>query len=94
MIDDELKAQMKLFDEMVDECKLKLQCIEELLGAPYAKDFNEATVSAIVDDVLRYNMMLTDIAKFVQRRIRNELHELVFMRAIERAKEIMKDHKS
>jgi hypothetical protein len=94
MIDDELKAQMKLFDDMVDECKFKLQCIEKLLGASYAKDFPEATVSAIVDDVLRYNMMLTDIAKFVRRRIRNELHELVFTHAIERANEIMKDHKS
>jgi hypothetical protein len=90
-MDNELKEQLDLLDAAVGDLKLKLQGIDKLLGAPYAKDFSEAVVSAMVDDVLRYNMMLNDIYKFVHSRVRDEFREVFFQHITELAKERLKN---
>jgi hypothetical protein len=81
---EETKALLEILSPAVDEFKFKLQCIDKLLGAPYAKDFPEATLSAITDDVLRYNMMLNDIYTFAARHVSNEIHDRFFEHVAER----------
>lgn len=90
----ELKELLQLLAEAEKEFRLKLEEIDQLLGAPYAKDFPEVTVVAIVEDVLRYNMMLTDIFKFVTRRIGDEIRDIVFSSVFKHADESIKHTKS
>lgn len=72
-MNEELKELITLLDKEVGDLKVKLEAIDQLLGAPYAKDFSEEVLSALVDDVLRYNMMKTDIMDFVINRVRTEI---------------------
>lgn len=90
----ELKELLQLLADAEKEFRFKLECIDKLLGAPYAKDFPEATVAAIVEDVLQYTMMLNDINKFVTRRISDEIRDIVFSSVFKHAEESIKHTKS
>jgi hypothetical protein len=90
----ELKDVLELLADAEKDLQSKLEGIDQLLGAPYAKDFPEATLDAIADDVLRYNMMLKDMYAFITRRISGEIRNVIFQQFIESADERMQNHKS
>lgn len=83
---EELKALLELLSGEVDDLKFKLECIDKLLGAPYAKDFSDVATAAMVDDVLKYTMMLNDIYKFASSRIDGEFRQLLVEHLAERLK--------
>lgn len=89
----ELKELLQLLSDAEKDFKFQLDCIDQLLGASYAKDFPEATVVEIVDDVLRYTMMLNDIYKFVTRRIGDEIRGIVFNSVFKHVDESIKHTK-
>jgi hypothetical protein len=84
---EELKELLKLLSGEVDDLKCKLEAIDKLLGAPYAKDFSDEVTTAMVDDVLKYTMMLNDIYKFASNRLHGEIREMAFNCLIETVRE-------
>lgn len=83
---EELTELLTLLSGEVDDLKLKLEGIDKLLGAPYAKDFSEEITTGMVDDVLKYTMMLNDIYRFAHSRIEGEFKTLLLEHMAERIK--------
>jgi hypothetical protein len=72
-MNEELKELITLLDGEVGDLKMKLEAIDKLLGAPYAKDFSEDVIESMVNDVIKFNMMRMDIMQFVTRRVHTEI---------------------
>jgi len=74
---EELKALLLSLSQDVKELQQKLQVIEDLLGSPQAAQFSDHMNDAIVNDVLRYQMMLNDISTWAARELAKEFGEKI-----------------
>ncbi len=74
---EEMQALLVSLSEDVKELQQKLTDIDDLLGSPQAGQFSDHMLDAMVNDVLRYQMMMDDIATWAARELAKEFGEKI-----------------
>lgn len=63
-MNEEMKTFLMFISSEIKELDAKLKVIEDLLGSPHAAQYSEVMLDAMVNDVLKYQGMVHDLAKF------------------------------
>lgn len=68
----EYQEVVDLIAPYMDELKERLAAIEVALAAPSAIHYSDTTLTGIVDDVIRCNVQLNDLSKYLASRLIRE----------------------